>query len=370
MVEYMSSSTEQILPDKFQVNVDTVCFSVTEVQIGADAATKSLITDSNGEYLGEITNRTAIAGSHGRHALQYRVKSRSPHDHELFVEGSPFANKYGQNVWTSGNVKLACTSTLRRLIPKLNIRAMPASIEAWKEGNIALHRVDLAVNFRLESSQQVDEALTQLKRQIIAMRCQCSVHVRYVALRPRRGTQYSIAIYDKGDQMSMNSRRSEADMLFQRLVNECQGILRIEVRLRRAELKKLGLTLAGDWKTDTARDVFRKYFARLPLQDVTFGTLSAADFRGISERMRPVLALHKLNADWKPIYSERTRTRHKAYFKERGINLDCPNAIEVPVSLAGVLSKPGAIAGTPMWLIKAGMAPRRKRKAGLREPPR
>jgi len=364
----MRSSTDQILTDKFQVNVDTVCFSVAGVQMEVNATTRSRVTDFEGKYLCDITNRTAIPGKNGRHALQYRVRSRSPHDHELFVEGSPFANRYGQNVWTSGSVKLACTSTLRRLISKLNIRAAPSSTDAWKAGNIDLHRVDLAVNFRLESSQQVDEALTLLKRQFIAMHCHCNVHVRYVALCPRRGTQYSITIYDKGDQMSGNSSKNQADALYRQLIDECQGILRIEVKLRRAELKKLGLTLAGDWKIGTARDVFRKYFARIPLLDVTFGALSASDFEGVSERMRPVLALHKLDVDWKQIYSERTRTRHKAYFKERGVNLDCPNAKEAPVSLAEVLSAPRAIARTPGWLIKAGMAPRRKRKSRVREP--
>lgn len=326
-----------------------------------DEVTKVLVSTPEGVQQ-QITNRKPVPGKYGRHALHYRVKSRSPHDHELFVEGSPFANRYGQNVWSSGNVKLACTSTVKHLIRELNINAAPDTIAAWNDGNIELHRVDLAVNFRLESSQQVDEALTLLKHLLVAKRRQCSTHRRYAAYRPKSGTQYQIAAYDKGDQMSLKSSGNHADDLFRNLAKECEGILRIEVRLRRAELHKLKLPLARDWRPETAREVFRKYFARLPLRDVTFGPLSAADFEGIDERRRPAIALHKLGVDWRLIYCARTRTRHKAYFKGRGIDLDCPNLPGPAISLADMLSKPEAIARTPRWLIEAGMAPRRKRK--------
>ncbi|WP_171913316.1 phage/plasmid replication domain-containing protein [Paraburkholderia xenovorans] len=330
-----------------------------------EGVTKSMVTNSDGEYLQEMTNRKRVPGRHGHHALHYRVKSKPLEDRELFIEGSPFANRYGQNVWSSGNVKLACTSTMRRLVQKLNISATPDTVTAWNEGDIELHRVDLAVNFRLESSHQVDEALTQLKRQLIEKSCQCTAYARYVAMRPRGGKHYSVAIYDKENQMSLKSSGNHAEALFQQLFKECEGILRFEVRLLRPELRKLKLTQARDWEPGTAREVFRKYFTRLPLGDVTFGPLSAADFEGIDERMRPVLALHKLNADWRQVYSERTRTRHKAYFKERGITLDCPSAPSPALSLATVLSGPNAIAKTPPWLIDAGMAPRLKRRKNL-----
>lgn len=361
MVRDMSSNADQILPEKFQVNVDTVCFSVTGAQMDVDEVTKVLVSTPGGAQQ-QITNRKSVAGKYGRHALHYRVKSRSPHDHELFVEGSPFANQYGQNVWSSGSVKLACTSTVRRLVRELNIDAASDKIAAWSEGNIELHRVDLAVNFRLDSSQRVDEALTVLKHILVAKRRQCSTHRRYAAYRPKSGKQYQIAVYDKGDQLSLKSSGDHAGDLFRNLSKECEGILRIEVRLRRAELHKLGLPLARDWQLDTSREVFRKYFARLPLHDVTFGPLSAADFEGIDERRRPAMALHKLGVDWRLIYCARTRARHKAYFKGRGIDLDCPNLPGPAISLAELLSKPDAIAKTPRWLIEAGMAPRRSRK--------
>lgn len=321
-----------------------------------------LVADSDGAYIKTVTNRKRIPGKYGRHALCIRVASRSEKDKELLVEGSPFANHYGQNVWSRASVKLACTSTVQRLIRELNISATPDTVAAWNSGEIELHRVDLAVNFRLDSKQQVDEVLTQLKRQLIATRLQCSIHARYAALCPRNSKQYRIAAYDKGAQLALKSSGDHDNDSFRRLVAECESILRIEVRLLRPELQKLGLTLARDWKPETSRDVFRQYFARLPLHDVSFGPLSSADFDDTAERMRPILALHKFGADWKQIYSERTRTRHRAYFKERGINLDCPNVPGPPISLADVLSTAGIIAKTPQWLIEAGMAPQLKRK--------
>lgn len=357
------TTLDDILSGWFPVNVDTVAFSVSNVSVDLHVS-EVILASPHGEFLYKRTNRKAIPGKDGRHPLQVRFKTPPSSEFgELTVEGSPFANRYGQNVWSTASVQNACIPTLRQLVTELKIQASQETIDSWEAGNVSLQRVDLAVNLRLQSEEQVDDVLTQLKRQMVSDHCQYSGHARYVALCPKNSSHYRVAAYAKGSQMRLKTAGDRSCANFQRLVDDCSTLLRIEVRLLYPELKSLNMQFVRNWSPPKARALFRKYCARLPLHKVTFGPLSAADFDGINERMRPVLALHKLGAQWLSTYTPRTRARHKAYFRKRGIDLDCPNQPEAPICLIDVLSKHHAAATTPQWLIEAGMAPARKRNA-------
>ncbi|WP_174931657.1 hypothetical protein [Burkholderia lata] len=111
----------------------------------------------------------------------------------------------------------------------------------------------------------------------------------------------------------------------------------------------------------TAKAVFRRYFKRLPLEGISFGPLLESDFEDIDDRMRPVLALHMPGADWRLLYADVARARHKAYFRKLGINLDCPHQVEHQMPFVETISRKDAIARTQTWLIEAGMAPKPRR---------
>jgi hypothetical protein len=355
------------LPADFQVNIDTVRFSVKDVELALDGVTTAIITSAAGEYLHTITNRKEVEGKSPRHKLQVRYKTLTDSKvGELFVEGSPFAFRYGQNVFSSADIREACIPTLRELSQTLQFTANKETRKAWEDGMIELHRVDLAVNFSLESEAQVRQALKQLAHQIAALPCQSSLHVRYAALVPRSAKKYMITAYAKGAQMRLKTAGNHQEDAFERLVEECQTVLRIEVRLLRRELKDLELTFARDWEANTAKRLFAAYLQKLPVHKVTFGPLSVDDLQQIDERMRPVLALHMHGIDWRPIYSPRTRARHKAYFSAQGIDLNAPHQKRPSISLRDLLSRKRAIMDTPRWLISAGMAPRQKPRCAKR----
>ncbi|MGF6764836.1 II/X family phage/plasmid replication protein [Paraburkholderia sp. GAS33] len=357
----MKEIYNQILPENFQVNIDTVEFSIDEISLQIHDALISIITTPDGEILQTRTNRKSMPATEYGPPLQFRYKSRpSLSTGELFVEGSPYAHLYGQNVWTSDSVQNA-TAPIIKLICKFLKTPINKSIKSkLTDGKIKLHRIDLAVNFQLESENHVNSAITQLKHLLASQGCQSHLHQRYVALAPKGSKYYMISAYAKGSQMRINKNLDTET--HQRLVRACEPLLRIEVRLRSAELRKLGLAYVSDWTDDTAREVFRKYFHRLPLEGISFGTISEEDFKNVDDRMRPIVVLHKLGfSDWHLAYSEATRTRHKAYFRQRGINLDCPTQADAETPLVTVLVRKGAISPTPAWLVRAGMAPKRRR---------
>jgi len=356
----MEDIYSQILSSDFQVNIDTVEFSIDEINLEVPDALVSIITSPDGEVLQTRTNRKSMPAVEDGPPLHFRYKSHPDSSTgELFIQGSPYAHIYGQNVWTSDSVRNATIPIIKQICKFLDAPINQTVEKKLTAGQIKLHRIDLAVNFRFDSENQVGSAIMQLKHLLASQRCQSHLHERYVALAPKGSKNYMISAYAKGSQMRVN-RDLNADIR-QRLVRACAPLLRIEVRLRSAELRKLGLSYVSDWTRETAKEVFKKYFHRLPLEGISFGPISDEDFENIDDRMRPVLALHKLGVDWRLVYSEATRTRHKAYFRQRGVNLDCPNQLAGDTPLAEVLSRKGAISQTPTWLVEAGMAPKPRR---------
>ncbi|WP_261528073.1 phage/plasmid replication protein, II/X family [Burkholderia multivorans] len=354
----MKTINDEIFPDNFQVNIDTVSFTIGDVDINLKDTLSTHIVTPNGNIIQKRSNRKSILSIDGGSSLQIRHRT-SPNlpTGELTIEGSPFSYLYGQSVWTSDDVKKAVIPVAFNICEKLDYFPSAKSQAKWRNGGIDLHRVDLAVNFRLESEDQTISAVTQIKHLLASQRCQCHLHAYYAAMAPQNSKSYSVIAYAKGLEMRVKKSNLSNDPTYQRLVRMCEPLLRIEVRLRQSELRKLNLSRVSDWTDGKAQEVFRTYFARLPLEGVSYGPLSKADFEGVDDRMRPVLALHKLNVDWRQLYADVSRARHKAYFRKLGINLDCPNQPGREIPLAEILRRPGAITRTPAWLIDAGMAP-------------
>ncbi|VVE19850.1 hypothetical protein PTE31013_03100 [Pandoraea terrigena] len=351
----------EVLGDKFQVNIDTVEFSVSDVHVPSLGVTKMTTTSPDGEALAMSTNRKPIAGAHQRHPLQVRYRQLREHfgkNGVLFVEGSLFGFRYGQNVHTSARLRSGCVAALRRIRDQIGFTSTTEVWERWKGGDIELYRVDLAVNFDLGSESAVRALIKRLAHQLIGRNTNCHAYDGYVSLAPQRARKYCVAGYAKGPQLRSKLNRSKSDVNFARLVSECQSLLRVEVRLRRPELKKLGLSRAMDWTPERARDVFRQYVGKLPALNVTSGPVSEDEFNAIPPKLRSVFFLHKLGADLASIFPARTLARYRAKFRILGIDIACPNLESAPLN-ASLSIHP---VRTPKWLIDAGMAPPKVRR--------
>lgn len=351
----------EVLGEKFQVNIDTVEFSVSGVHVASLGATKVMTTSPDGEILSMSTNRKPIVGAYQRHPLQVRFRQRPENlgkNGVLFVEGSLFGFRYGQNVHTSGKLRSGCIAALREIQNQIGFTSSADAWSRWRDGDIALHRVDLAVNFDLGSELAVRALIKRLAHQLIGRNTNCHAYDGYVSLAPQRATKYCVAGYAKGPQLRSKLKSAKSDLNFARLVSESEGLLRVEVRLRKPELKRLGLSFARDWTPERARDVFRQYVAKLPALDVTSGPVSEDEFNTIPPKLRSVFILHKLGADLASIYPPRTLARYRAKFRLLGIDIACPNLESAP-SNSTLSPRP---VRTPKWLIDAGMAPPKVRR--------
>lgn len=351
----------KFLGDKFLVNIDTVEFSVFGARINVEEINAMMVLKSEGEVASLLTNRRAIRGRFKRHPLQVRYREAKRGISEigtLFVEGSIFGFKYGQNVFTSSNLRGGCLYALRQINREIALNASLETWNKWGAGEILLDRVDLAVNFDLGSDLVVGAVVDRIAHQLIGKGAASRHHTGSVCLAPRDFKEYSVAMYAKGPEMMLARRKVTSDQNYDRLVGECENLLRVEVRLRKRELKKCGLSRVSDWTIEKARDVFREYVSKLPMLDVVAAEpLGRKELNRIPPKLRDVFALHKMGVDLTAIYAPRTLATYRRKFSEIGIDIRCPSIDNAPPN-AALSFRP---VKAPRWLIDAGMARRRKR---------
>lgn len=340
------------------VNIDTVEFSVKEDEensFNLPNTTKAVVISEDGEIRNTYQNRVLIPGKYGTHTLAVRTKDSGK---VLSISGSPYAYLYGQNVFSLPKMRTVIYKCLKSIRLKLGLKSTEAQRQKWRDGDIYLERVDLAVNFRMKSEKDVIRALKQIRRQLGEQRGSTRTNGTTVDLAPKNGKEYSICFYAKGPQMRQQ-KRFMALPDRDKLLEECETILRIELRLRAPELRKLGLDKVSAWDDQTAEKVFRQYIRqKIKLFSVTSGPVTEEELSKLPNRLRAVLALHKSGVELTDIYPKRTLQRHRSDFKKLGIDLLCPNQPKgTAIPLKTVISPRTSIKKAPEWMVKAELVP-------------
>lgn len=348
------SNNNYVLP----VNIDTIEAFIEGGQFSTPNTDSVILYDHNGVQKMEYGNRMRIRGKLGVHSMNVRSLNSK---NRFFFEGAIYACKYGQNTFTNSDLLTASRIAINKASKKCSFEVDSQLFEKFLEGDVELKRIDLAVNYRLNSKTEVQMVLKQIQRQLIEQHGAMRTNDSSACWAPKNGTEYSIVLYNKGDQMrhSMRGERNKP-YYWDDLEKECETILRIEARLRKSALSKHGVLKVRDWKEGTADMLFRKYTSNLKLLNVTFGKVTDDELQAVPQRMRPVLALHKLGGNLDQIYTPRTCQRHRDFFRRSGIDLRCPNQKEGTItSLSEYLSPEKAIVEAPEWMIEKGLAPRR-----------
>lgn len=345
-----------IFSEETLFNIDTVEFSVANADVDMKLLNAKTCGEvyCNGEKKSSKTNRRSVAGYQKRHAVHVRYESMA---RELSVEGSIFAYKLGQNVYTSSNLKNGCLNVLNDLKKKIGLNADEEKLPAaWLAGEITLKRVDIAVNLAFESDEQLLCFLTQVAHQLVGHRgsmrkCEDSIYWS-----PQRGTKYEIAMYRKHPQLieKRSKDKSDENARYDQLVSHCKGMLRLEIRFRGSLLKELDLDQASAWDSETARTLFEKYAKRLKLMSVLSPVVTKQELDRVKPKLRAVLALAKQGGSLETVYSKRTLQGYRAEFRALGIDIDAPPTSAKMRSLRTILLSRKRVAKVPTWLAKKG----------------
>lgn len=338
------------------VNIDTVEFAVNGIEWDVSGQHRCLVSDGDGELIFDCTNRLRVTGKYGMHDLHVRYKPKAK---SLMVEGSLFGFVLGQNVFTSQRLAKGISWVIAHLQKTLGF-SFSVSMQELIDEHVALTRVDLAINLKFKSGRFVTSCLQQIARQLIEQKC--TVHKAFTSVywTPQDGRYYSVAFYDKGQDVrrktSPKAKRASGEKrkFLSDLCGECDGLLRIELRLKSAELAKRGLKSVKAWAGETPKEIFSRYYRNVPILNVLSSSMNRADFDGVPDRLRPVVALRKLNAPMELVYSKRTLARHRTAFRKRTIDLKA-FAREKIIPLADVLTA-SRIKPTPSWLVDARFA--------------
>jgi len=314
------------------------------------------VTNADGEVLNILGNRVSLSGKDGIHNLHIRTKNFGK---TLLISGSPFAFKYGQNVYTSSNMQAATIGSLKRVCKDFGMMPTPEQRQRWIEGDIHLERVDLAVNIKVGSEEEATDILRQIRLQLGEQQGSMRTSGTTVYWSPKNGKEYSIVFYAKGPQMR-RQKRYFGQPFRDKLVSHCECIIRIELKLQARELRKLGLNKVSAWNDNTAEKVFRKYMhKKIKLFSVTSGPVTKEELVELPSQLRAVLALHKSGIELSTIYPKRTLQRHMSNMRElHGIDLKCPNQAKgTVVPLKTALSPRKVINSAPKWMRDKKLAP-------------
>lgn len=334
----------RILPTGFALNVDTIEFTVANPEVTHTTnASKCMIIRPEGDISSIRLNRAHVPATSANHRVIYRTRSRGGPLTEISFSGSPFAALYGQNIWTCANVKRLVREFLTHCTTHMGLSVRDRSNDAMLE-SVKLTRVDLAANIKFESDRAAEQFLADLRLQLGATKISIQTVESSIMIRPRRGKDYSIVLYNKGREIRQNQKRRKPPS--KELVEEVSGTVRIELRLRSAELENLGLVFPSAWTPKIARQVFRKYFRRLPIYDA----INLPDERALAKyprKLRAPIAALSTGIPINCLYSPSTSQRLKRKLWDLGINPGSYPSITRSTRLATDLMNAAKILSTP-----------------------
>lgn len=220
--------------------------------------------DRDGEIEWNTISRLELEGS-----WSGKVLVRSICKGKLEVSGNIAKFMAGHNLYGSDDPKALLKAFLRRIQPTL----WPAGMPRLAVGRASISRIDVTSGMLLRSPADV---LSYLKA--VEERGNCAFRGRgvfkgegtlvYGDATGGRAKAWQLTMYAKG--LEVAKRHLPAPMMERPDVIEwVNRLLRVEVRLRTAELKRLGRVLIRDWKPGAAASAWREKVDRIAVMEGT-----------------------------------------------------------------------------------------------------
>lgn len=348
--------SNQTIQEKINMSIDTVKFKVPGIKIHLSDTTHSMVTTSDGIIISNTSNRKHLSGRLPVHSVAVRSDQLN---NTLQIEGALHGFLYGQNICTLKSMRKLCLRTLQEVRKQVPFELDDETRRRILAGDIELLLVHIAMNFSFETLEQAQKILQQIKLQFASQHAKTSTNMSSAQWAARSGSGYTIVFYDKFSHM--RTKRTDDDEL-KKLVEECRGVIRVELRLTRRELKKLGLLYVRDWTLNKPKEIFDKYFARVPLFNATSGGSLEKELDALPKKLRRAYALHKNGSDLKDHFSKSYLKKIYTEFRKRGYDLRCPYQTEPAILLKDLFSENRKMAN-PKWLKKTPLWPQKEAKA-------
>lgn len=255
------------------VGIDTVDWSIhgERNDFNLPASNRVNLISPEGEVLHSYQNRKCFPGRYNVHNLQVRTLHSGA---ELLVQGSPYAYLFGQNLYTSNDLCSALHQILPKILQQCAVKQNKVDVRRWMVKNIDLKRVDLYANFWCPVGVTPLGFIRQIARLVAELGFSTYRFRTSFYWAPDKGRDYQIGFYAKGPQMRQKSSLKDFPA-YKSLLSEADNVVRVELRLKAAELRRLGLNKASNWTVDTPRKVFGMFMKKLNILNVTSGKVTS-----------------------------------------------------------------------------------------------
>ena len=292
------------------------------------AAGTIVSVDQNGEVEWQSPKGVTARGSFDSAT---RVRSRGALDSDghaavLQLDGNPAKFLQGHNVFGTDDVNLLVVRWFMRVCDELGLIYTPFDLYRISKGVYQVARVDINYMFRLGTCYDVQAFLDALG-ETARTKYRRAIHDRGSVYFNKGSRRWSSVVYNKLAETKVRRKGQRIELekdIINRLRTEIQNCIRWEIKLLSMELKENGIYTGTDLADFGARNLFKKYLAKLKID----GNMKMTDQKAaeMPRRLRGTYELWKAGFDVREFLSDRTFYRHsKDLHQKYGIDLyTCP----------------------------------------------
>lgn len=269
------------------------------------------ISSPYGEVEQEYFRANRATGSHDSSMrIQSIVEGDRAMATHLFIDGNPSKFLQGHNVFGSDDLRSLVYDVFDYICKSQGIKPTEFERARIRAGDYALSRVDVNYSFEFPSREDVRSVIRSLEYRSKTRhgRPNMSKNTLYWGKNSRR---WSFKAYSKGDEIEAGKGHSLPSDLYETPIKEwADNKFRLELVLRKLELKKLNLHTGKNWNINTVHTTYKSYLQRLEMSE----QIRLKDH--VTENLNPRLKstyIHWLNGeDCFSILPKSTFYRHRA----------------------------------------------------------
>ena len=219
--------------------VDTVgiVIKVHHDELALYAEGNSAVT-SRGPWRLSVSSPFAAGG----HAIVRSRKART----ELYIEGSIPKFLSGQNLVGLESVEASIPTFVRAVLQQIGIGVTRAITNDLQDRNYRIARIDFAVHCATRNAEQSAALMIALKTLVFQRTRDASFYGNDTIYIGQHSSRRTLRIYRKDVEMTLPGRSLPADhKLSAQVLQNLPGLIRIELVLRSAELKRHGWDIPG-----------------------------------------------------------------------------------------------------------------------------
>lgn len=268
--------------------------------------------------------RFTIPGAHGATATVWSANRHT----ELVIECSVPRFFTGQNVFGSEDLQGQVLKLVQAVCKHLGIRPTTAEKQAVRDGRVRLNRVDLATHMKLEADADVEHFLKAMKLQLAFGAHYFSAYGNETLYINQHSDMKTLKFYNKGRAIKVHKLHPE---LPRRVLIEqvSQGLLRVELVMRRRYLERQDIRMVKDWDAANARQLLRSAVADLQLRNVRLTQYEPQ--ATLKNQANALLAAHMQGVDVETIITKNRalKTHAREIAEATGINIFVPFVAQV-----------------------------------------